>query len=48
MVGAVVMEGFYIVFDREASRLGFGTTACHDTSNRGSVSFVRGPYYKER
>ena len=28
MLGAVVMEGFYIVFDRQNKQIGFAKTTC--------------------
>jgi beta-site APP-cleaving enzyme 1 (memapsin 2) len=32
VIGAVIMEGYYTVFDRENRRLGFGQTSCTDNS----------------
>lgn len=29
VMGAVIMEGFYVVFDREKSRIGFAISTCH-------------------
>lgn len=29
VLGAVVMEGFYVVFDRARKRIGFAVSACH-------------------
>lgn len=44
-MGAVIMEGFYVVFDRARKRIGFAVSACHGESARaeglGSVS----PYF---
>ena len=28
-MGAVIMEGFYVVFDREKKRIGFAVSTCH-------------------
>ena len=28
VIGAVIMEGFYVVFDRENSQVGFAATTC--------------------
>lgn len=29
VMGAVIMEGFYVVFDRARKRIGFAVSACH-------------------
>lgn len=29
VMGAVIMEGFYVVFDREHRRIGFAVSTCH-------------------
>lgn len=29
VMGAVIMEGFYVVFDRENKRIGFAVSKCH-------------------
>ncbi len=29
VMGAVIMEGFYVVFDREHKRIGFAVSTCH-------------------
>lgn len=29
VMGAVIMEGFYVVFDRENKRIGFANSRCH-------------------
>lgn len=29
VMGAVIMEGFYVVFDRERKRIGFAVSTCH-------------------
>lgn len=33
-MGAVIMEGFYVVFDRARKRIGFAVSACHGKSAR--------------
>jgi len=46
VIGAVIMEGFYVVFDRQNKRLGFAQTACSNvTASDGIVSHVQGPFY---
>jgi len=46
VIGAVIMEGFYVVFDRQNQRLGFAQTACHSvTGSYDVVSHVEGPFY---
>ena len=46
MIGAVIMEGFYVVFDRQNQRIGFAQTACNRvTDSRDAVSHVEGPFY---
>lgn len=46
VMGAVIMEGFYVVFDRARKRIGFAVSACHGESTRdeavGSV-YPRSP-----
>ncbi|XP_005215919.1 beta-secretase 1 isoform X1 [Bos taurus] len=34
VMGAVIMEGFYVVFDRARKRIGFAVSACHGESTR--------------
>nr|XP_028564109.1 beta-secretase 1 isoform X2 [Podarcis muralis] len=34
VMGAVIMEGFYVVFDRARKRIGFAVSACHGFSAR--------------
>lgn len=29
VMGAVIMEGFYVIFDRERKRIGFAVSTCH-------------------
>ncbi|MEE6520134.1 hypothetical protein FKM82_017932 [Ascaphus truei] len=39
-MGAVVMEGFYVIFDRASKRVGFAVSACHgeETPSRCGVT----------
>lgn len=37
VMGAVIMEGFYVVFDRARKRIGFAVSACHGEEGVGSV-----------
>lgn len=39
VMGAVIMEGFYVVFDREHKRIGFAVSTCH-----GERAFSLGAY----
>lgn len=32
VMGAVIMEGFYVVFDRAQRRIGFAVSTCHGRS----------------
>ncbi|XP_070129768.1 beta-secretase 1 isoform X2 [Equus caballus] len=41
VMGAVIMEGFYVVFDRARKRIGFAVSACHGESTRDGC----GPVY---
>ncbi|XP_015257577.1 PREDICTED: beta-secretase 1 [Cyprinodon variegatus] len=34
VMGAVIMEGFYVVFDREKKRIGFAVSTCHGELER--------------
>jgi len=46
VIGAVIMEGFYVVFDRQNGRLGFAQTTCDSlTTSLSVVSRVEGPFY---
>jgi len=46
VIGAVIMEGFYIIFDRQNQRIGFAQTACNSgTGSYHVVSHVEGPFY---
>lgn len=44
VIGAVIMEGFYVVFDRQNRRVGFAKSACspHDSSGLGPE--IEGPF----
>ncbi|XP_048756417.2 beta-secretase 1-like [Ostrea edulis] len=44
VIGAVVMEGFYVVFDRQNKRIGFSNTTCPAVSQQFNKSHVSGPY----
>ncbi|XP_075460345.1 beta-secretase 1 [Ascaphus truei] len=44
VMGAVVMEGFYVIFDRASKRVGFAVSACHVHDNFRTAS-VDGPFY---
>ncbi|KAG9342090.1 hypothetical protein JZ751_017087 [Albula glossodonta] len=35
VMGAVIMEGFYVVFDRDRKRIGFAVSTCHDLEDCG-------------
>ncbi|NXX75014.1 BACE1 secretase, partial [Urocolius indicus] len=35
VMGAVIMEGFYVVFDRARKRIGFAVSACHGETRLG-------------
>lgn len=35
VMGAVIMEGFYVVFDRAQRRIGFAVSTCHGRSQSG-------------
>ena len=47
VLGAVLMEAFYVVFDRSASRIGFGQTTCPlpDPDNEILKKTVKGPFF---
>lgn len=38
VMGAVIMEGFYVVFDREKKRIGFAVSTCHGEEERKEMS----------
>ncbi|BFZ00285.1 hypothetical protein BsWGS_03323 [Bradybaena similaris] len=46
VLGAVLMEAFYVVFDRNASKIGFGQTTCPlpDPAHRILNRTISGPY----
>ncbi|KAJ8383680.1 hypothetical protein AAFF_G00216510 [Aldrovandia affinis] len=44
VMGAVVMEGFYVVFDRQRRRVGFSVSTCHAHDEFRTAS-VEGPYH---
>ncbi|RUS87731.1 hypothetical protein EGW08_004477 [Elysia chlorotica] len=50
VLGAVLMEAFYVVFDRSASRIGFGQTTCPlpDPHNPVLKKTVRGPVFVDK
>lgn len=35
VMGAVIMEGFYVIFDRERKRIGFAVSTCHGEKGEG-------------
>ncbi|XP_046854422.1 beta-secretase 1-like [Xenia sp. Carnegie-2017] len=47
VIGAVIMEGFYVVFDREKSQVGFGATTCGADGRPNPQSKVLGPYTRD-
>ena len=47
VLGAVIMEGFYVVFDRENRRVGFAPTSCESRDHSNIVSRVSGPYFTD-
>ncbi|KAK2881629.1 hypothetical protein Q8A67_018897 [Cirrhinus molitorella] len=44
VMGAVIMEGFYVVFDREHKRIGFAVSTCHVHDEFRTAS-VEGPFH---
>lgn len=44
VIGAVVMEGFYVVFDRQSNRIGFADTTCPAVAQQFNRSHVSEPY----
>uniref|UniRef100_A0A8B9J9C6 Beta-secretase 1 n=1 Tax=Astyanax mexicanus TaxID=7994 RepID=A0A8B9J9C6_ASTMX len=44
VMGAVIMEGFYVVFDRERKRIGFAVSTCHVHDEFRTAS-VEGPFH---
>lgn len=43
VIGATVMEGFYVIFDREERRVGFAVSTCAEV-NGVTVSDISGPF----
>ncbi|XP_065273200.1 beta-secretase 1 isoform X3 [Emys orbicularis] len=43
VMGAVIMEGFYVVFDRAHKRIGFAVSTCH-VHDEFRTAAVEGPY----
>ncbi|XP_006833926.1 PREDICTED: beta-secretase 1 isoform X3 [Chrysochloris asiatica] len=43
VMGAVIMEGFYVVFDRARKRVGFAVSACH-VHDEFRTAAVEGPF----
>ncbi|KAM4796609.1 beta-secretase 2 [Rhinophrynus dorsalis] len=43
VIGATVMEGFYVIFDRAEKRVGFAVSSCAEV-NGVAVSEISGPY----
>lgn len=43
VLGAVVMEGFYVIFDREQDRIGFAKSTCPNRAPSSSTAYVSGP-----
>lgn len=41
VMGAVIMEGFYVVFDREKKRIGFAVSTCHGEAFWYLFSFIQ-------
>ncbi|XP_062574458.1 beta-secretase 1-like [Saccostrea cucullata] len=44
VIGAVIMEGFYVVFDRQNKRIGFSDTTCPAVAQMYNKSHVSGPH----
>ncbi|OCT72470.1 beta-secretase 1 [Xenopus laevis] len=44
VMGAVIMEGFYVVFDRADKRIGFAVSACH-VHDYFRMASVEGPFF---
>ena len=45
VLGAVVMEGFYVIYDRENKRVGFAETTCPNPSLVRQGTAVSQPYF---
>ncbi|CAL1533177.1 unnamed protein product [Lymnaea stagnalis] len=50
VLGAVLMEAFYVVFDRNSSRIGFGQTTCPLPNPKNPVLdiTIHGPFYSNK
>ncbi|KAK3706569.1 hypothetical protein RRG08_055009 [Elysia crispata] len=50
VLGAVLMEAFYVVFDRSASRIGFSQTTCPlpDPDNPVLKKTIKGPFFSDK
>lgn len=46
VIGATVMEGFYVIFDREQKRVGFAVSTCAENSGV-PLSEIAGPFLAE-
>lgn len=44
VIGAVLMEGFYVIFDRENSRVGFAESTCKANGGLNAHARILGPY----
>lgn len=44
VLGAVIMEGYYVVFDRAQKRIGFGESTCPARDNMAVKSSINGPH----
>ncbi|CAH1797694.1 unnamed protein product [Owenia fusiformis] len=44
VLGAVLMEGFYVIFDRENQQIGFAQSSCNVRNPKGVISRVEGPF----
>ena len=47
VIGAVIMEGFYVVFDRENVQIGFAATTCGAEGRLNPRSEVYGPFMRD-
>ncbi|XP_073255390.1 beta-secretase 1-like isoform X2 [Porites lutea] len=47
VIGAVIMEGFYVVFDRENVQVGFAATTCGAEGRLNPSSEVSGPFSRD-
>ncbi|KAK6172548.1 hypothetical protein SNE40_016180 [Patella caerulea] len=43
VLGAVLMEGYYVIFDRENKQIGFASTTCPAVYNTDSSNTIEGP-----